>query len=109
MNQELWNKVEDLFHAALERAPEARQSFLDTACNGDAGLRGEVEFLLSKEKRAGSFLEVPAMEDMTVTLASGYSRSTCRPISRKDRPLACSRRANCRCSIVRWAVINASS
>ena len=31
MNQELWRKVEDLFHAALERAPEERQSFLDIA------------------------------------------------------------------------------
>ena len=39
MNQELWRKVEDLFHAALERAPAARQSFLDSACNGEAVLR----------------------------------------------------------------------
>jgi hypothetical protein len=70
LNQELWRKVEDLFHAALERAPEARQSFLDSACDGDADLRREVEFLLSNEERAGSFLEVPAMEDMTVTLAA---------------------------------------
>ena len=71
MNQELWRKVEDLFHAALERAPEARQSFLDSACNEDAELRRQVELLLSKEEQAGSFLEVPAMEDMTVTLAAG--------------------------------------
>ena len=69
MNQELWRKVEDLFHAALERAPEARPSFLDSACEGDASLRRQVEFLLSKEERAGSFLEVPALEDMTVALA----------------------------------------
>jgi eukaryotic-like serine/threonine-protein kinase len=71
MTQELWRKVEDLFHAALERAPGARPSFLDSACNGDADLRRQVEFLLSKEERAGSFLEVPAMEDMTVTQAAG--------------------------------------
>ena len=71
MNQELWSKVEDLFHAALECTPEARQSFLDSACDGDAELRGKVEILLSQEGRAGSFLEVPAMEDMTARLAAG--------------------------------------
>ena len=43
MNQELWRKVEDLFHAALERAPAAGQSFLDSACDGDAALRRQVE------------------------------------------------------------------
>ena len=67
MDQKLWRKVEDIFHAALERAPKARQSFLDSACYGDADLRRQVEFLLSKEERAGSFLEVPAMGDMIVT------------------------------------------
>jgi hypothetical protein len=29
MDQELWRKVEELFHAALDCAPEARQAFLD--------------------------------------------------------------------------------
>jgi len=57
MNQELWRKVEELFHAALERAPEARHEFLDGACNGDSGLRRQVELLLMKEEQAGSFLE----------------------------------------------------
>src|SRR3982751_2054283 len=71
MNQELWRKVEDLFHAALERAPESRQAFLDSACDGDTGLRRQVEFLLSKEERAGSFLDVPPMDDMTVSMAAG--------------------------------------
>src|SRR4051794_28797456 len=71
MNQESWRKVEDLFHAALERAPDARQVYLDSACRGDADLRSQVESLLSKEERAGSFLEVPAITDMTVTLALG--------------------------------------
>ena len=71
MNQELWRKVEDLFHAALERAPEERQSFLDGACNGDATLRRQVEVLLSEEARAGSFLEVPALAEKTVALAAG--------------------------------------
>lgn len=74
MNQELWRKVEDLFHATLERAPETRQSFLDSACNGDTGLRRQVEFLLSKEEQAGSFLEVSALKDMTGNSAAAPGR-----------------------------------
>ena len=29
MKQELWRKVEEIFHAALERTPGSRQTFLD--------------------------------------------------------------------------------
>ena len=68
MEQELWRKVEELFHAALEHAPEARQTFLDGTCSGDIDLRRQVELLLAKEKQAGSFLERPAIENMPVTL-----------------------------------------
>ncbi|MHC4945332.1 MAG: hypothetical protein ACYTG7_20140 [Planctomycetota bacterium] len=41
MNNEQWQRVKDLFHAALEHAPEARPAFLDEACKGDAALRIE--------------------------------------------------------------------
>ena len=66
MNQELWRKVEELFHAALERKPEARQAFLDDACNGDTAVRRQVELLLAKEEQAGSFLETPAIGNSTL-------------------------------------------
>ena len=67
MKQELWRKVEELFHAALERTPDARQTFLDGICGADTDLRRQVELLLAKEEQAGSFLEVPAIEDTTVS------------------------------------------
>jgi eukaryotic-like serine/threonine-protein kinase len=67
MNQELWRRVEEIFHAALERAPEARAAFLDGACSEDADLRRQVELLLVKQEQAGSFLEIAAVEDLTVT------------------------------------------
>ena len=73
MSQEHWRKVEELFHAALECAPEARPKFLDRACSGDTDLRRQVELLLAKEEQAGSFLEVPAIEDMQVTLTAAGS------------------------------------
>jgi eukaryotic-like serine/threonine-protein kinase len=68
MEQELWRRVEELFHAALEQAPDARQTFLDGTCSGDIDLRRQVDLLLAKEKQAGSFLERPAIEIMPVIL-----------------------------------------
>src|SRR5690348_3867082 len=68
MKQELWRKVEELFHAALERTPDERQAFLDGICGADTDLRHQVELLLAKEKQAGSFLEVPAIANTPVTL-----------------------------------------
>ena len=67
MNQQLWQKVEQLFHTALERAPDARQRFINRACNDDTDLRRHVEVLVANDEQAGSFLEVRADEDMTVT------------------------------------------
>ena len=67
MDQERWRSVEGLFHSALERGPEARQAFLDVACGGDIDLQRQVELLLAKEKEAGSFLETPAIRNMTDT------------------------------------------
>src|ERR1700680_4624065 len=67
MDQERWRRVEELFHAALELELDARQAFLDVACGGDTGLRRQVELLLANQEEARSFLETPAMRDMTVT------------------------------------------
>jgi len=82
MKQELWLKVEELFHAALERAPEVRPAFLDTACNGDSGLRRQIELLLVKEAQAASFLEFPAMGGPPPTA----SRETRSPPTASGRP-----------------------
>ncbi len=66
MRRELWQRAEELFHAALERSPEARKAFLDEACGEDSELRRQVEMLVSKDEHAGSFLEKPVLEDVTV-------------------------------------------
>jgi serine/threonine protein kinase len=73
MDQERWLRVEQLFHAALECPQEQRQAWLDGACSGDAELRQQVARLLSNEERAGSFLERPAIEDVTVTQTAAGS------------------------------------
>ncbi|MGE5359971.1 MAG: protein kinase domain-containing protein [Bacteroidales bacterium] len=67
MKQDLWRRAEALFHAALERPPAARSAFLDEACGGDGELRRIVEILVSKDEQAGSFLERPALDELTGT------------------------------------------
>jgi serine/threonine-protein kinase len=57
-----WQQIEELYHAALERAPDERAAFLAEACAGDEELRREVESLLRSDAQAGSFIEEPALD-----------------------------------------------
>jgi serine/threonine protein kinase/tetratricopeptide (TPR) repeat protein len=49
-----------ILSAALELRPEERAAYLDTACAGDADLRGRLEGLLQAYEQAGDFLDTPA-------------------------------------------------
>ena len=51
MSHERWQKIEHLFHAALEHRAEERAAFLDEACAGDESLRNEIELLLSADSQ----------------------------------------------------------
>ena len=62
MKPERWQKIEGIYHAALEREDVQRAAFLEEACAGDEALRWEVESLLTQEGATGSFLEAPALE-----------------------------------------------
>src|SRR2546427_1260860 len=53
--------IEEIFHAALDQDPDQTSAFLDTACEGDAALRREVEALLTSDQRAGRFIERSAV------------------------------------------------
>jgi eukaryotic-like serine/threonine-protein kinase len=55
--KEEWQKIKDLFGAALERTPTARAAFLREACGDDASLREEVRSLLEAHDSAGGLLE----------------------------------------------------
>ena len=59
ISPERWQKIEQLYHTALEREPGGRSAFLDQACQGDVELRREVEALLAQGDAAG---------DSTVTM-----------------------------------------
>ncbi|HZH29819.1 MAG TPA: serine/threonine-protein kinase [Pyrinomonadaceae bacterium] len=56
MTPERWQKIEEVFEAAAERAPVERALFLDEACAGDAELRREVESLLAHQQPSGRLI-----------------------------------------------------
>ncbi len=62
MNPERWEKIDWLFHAALEREDAERLGFLARECADDATIRGEVEMLLASYGQAGNFIESPAAD-----------------------------------------------
>ena len=66
MSPERWQKIEDLYHAALERDPGERPGFLQQACGRDQELLSEVESLLAQEAR-----NVAEMIDRPVWEAGG--------------------------------------
>ena len=62
MDAERWRKIEQLYHAALEREAKDRPAFLQQACAGDEELLRKVEALLARDKQAENFLASPALE-----------------------------------------------
>src|SRR5437870_13866889 len=52
-------KIEAIFHSALECAPDELSSFLDRACAGDEWLRQRVEALLGFDQQADDLIDMP--------------------------------------------------
>src|SRR5271168_5022466 len=71
MKPERWSRIEELYHSAAALRPRERTGFLDRACQGDLGLRQEVESLLAHEQQAENFVESPALEMAADLLARG--------------------------------------
>jgi len=61
MEGERWRQIEQVFQAALERAPEERAAFLSEACGTDSDLRKQVESLLGQSSDSGP-LDRPAWQ-----------------------------------------------
>jgi serine/threonine protein kinase len=56
MSSEQFERVGELYHAAMELAPEARPDFLAEVCGGEEELRREVESLLRARAQADGFI-----------------------------------------------------
>ena len=52
MSDPRWQRIEEICHAALERAPDERALFVRETCAGDDALRAEVQSLLANQSRA---------------------------------------------------------
>jgi eukaryotic-like serine/threonine-protein kinase len=60
MTPERWQKVKEVFQAAIQRAPGERSSYISSECGGDEPLRQEVESLIASHEKDGSFIDSPA-------------------------------------------------
>ena len=60
MKADRWQKIEQIFHAALQRKPEERANFLKATCEGDRVLIGDVQALLASNQQDDSFFETSA-------------------------------------------------
>jgi len=71
MNPERWQKLDELFHLALECEPGQRNAFIADACKGDEELRRELESMLEHHEQARDFIESPAYAIERDTLIDG--------------------------------------
>src|SRR5262249_11358066 len=61
MEPERWQRIERLYHTALEQQPWRREGYLREACGSDQSLLREVESLLAQEEHAEEFIQEPAL------------------------------------------------
>ena len=65
MSTDQWQRIEQLFHAALEQEPDKRDGFLLNACREDVALRREVESLLAQSGSTGALVDRSAWAGVT--------------------------------------------
>jgi eukaryotic-like serine/threonine-protein kinase len=70
MHPERWRRIDELFHAAVERSADERRGFLEQACGADVSLRAEIEKLFRAHDRAEHFIESPPWLDETTIVLS---------------------------------------
>ena len=73
-----WQRLDELFQAAIARTPEERPAFLAEACAGDDGLRHQLDRLLRAHDRSTGFLETPVGTVALGLLAPADDASTVR-------------------------------
>ncbi len=61
MTPEQWQRVKEVFEAAVERDSSQRAAFLDEACDSDVALRREAESLIESYEKEKSFMSLPVI------------------------------------------------
>jgi serine/threonine protein kinase/Tfp pilus assembly protein PilF len=62
MDHERWKRIDEIFHAALDRDSSARARYLREACQDDDSLRIEVETLIVSHEKESSLFENQATD-----------------------------------------------
>jgi len=75
MIPERWQRIEELYHAALDLEPSRRGAFLDAACAGDAELRHELDSLLVSNVTGEDSLAKPARQVAAQLVGESEARS----------------------------------
>lgn len=60
-SRERWSRIDEILDEVFELPIAEQNAFLDEACVDDPELRAEVEKILGADRRAGDFLEMPAV------------------------------------------------
>ena len=74
MDPERWRRIEEIYQATLEQPTQQRAAYVAQACAGDAGLREQVESLLTFASKSSDFIEEPALEIAAREAAKGGAR-----------------------------------
>jgi len=76
MERPLWDRIQEIYYAAVSMAPSERSAFVERACAQDPQLLREVKSLLDADGSSGSFLQSPVFEIGLNIIANGHSSST---------------------------------
>jgi serine/threonine protein kinase len=79
MQTDRWQKIELLFHQALERPQHQRAAFLAAVCENDSELLREVESLLGAHQQNGGALETP-VSDLAADWAKANQQAFPHPV-----------------------------
>jgi serine/threonine protein kinase/Tfp pilus assembly protein PilF len=71
MQHQDWERLKQVFEAALQRSPDERASFVRDVCGSDRALLTEVESLLAAHGAAGNFVQRQAIVDAQSAWAGG--------------------------------------
>src|SRR5688500_15004509 len=62
MEKHRWQRIEDLYHSALQQPAGSRARVLEQACDGDPDRFAEVQALLAHDQDTNSVVDRPAWE-----------------------------------------------
>ena len=69
-----WQKVKEVFEAALEQPIDTRLNFIDQECAGNPTIRKEVNSLLRSYEKSESFMEAPAVAAAAESLLGQHDK-----------------------------------